>query len=425
MRKPFGQIHPQNQNNRCQNLLKNGCNDIKQNDLNLQQLNSKFYSQQQQQQQQNIKNFIENQISGTSVQQQQIEKNQISNNNGKIFIESPENQQESNQKVLKEIYIEQNEQKKSLSESQYQNNHNIIQNTNQNHDLQFNTQKSQCNQENNADSNNLSSFTKYMKKELKQADQELRQANNRLEQLQQIDLENQKNQIKCLHFFSNQKNQQNLINFSYGDDPDNSGPLQEDQQVKYFSDEIFQHWILKDICPEMRSICIEWIIQIGAKLNNNQYTISQSIQIFDRIVGTQTVNQQQLQLISIVSHFISSKIHEYTALTFSDMMYICDGQIDEQNIQMCEFYILEALKYELYVPLNIEFLDYLIYKQYYYITDNKYAQKSVYSFCQMLLEFGSLNEKISLFPAYFQALSADSGRQIKLSYKVCGLLQAQ
>ncbi|XP_073340381.1 G1/S-specific cyclin-E2-like [Pagrus major] len=102
------------------------------------------------------------------------------------------------------------------------------------------------------------------------------------------------------------------------------------------------------IQPKMRSILLDWLIEVSEAYTLHRQTFYLAQDYFDRFMLTQNgVEKSMLQLIGITCLFIASKMEEACPPKLSQMAYVTAGTYYEDEILQMELIILKALKWNL------------------------------------------------------------------------------
>ncbi|XP_044149360.1 G1/S-specific cyclin-E2 [Bufo gargarizans] len=100
--------------------------------------------------------------------------------------------------------------------------------------------------------------------------------------------------------------------------------------------------------PDMRSILLDWLIEVSEVYSLHRETFYLAQDFFDRFMLTQnSVNKSMLQLIGVTSLFIASKLEEIYPPKLHEFAYVTDGACSEDDLIEMELIILKALKWEL------------------------------------------------------------------------------
>lgn len=96
----------------------------------------------------------------------------------------------------------------------------------------------------------------------------------------------------------------------------------------------------------MRSVLLEWILEVCAvyKLQRETYFIT--VDLLDRYLSsTKNVSKKNLQLIGVSCLFIASKIEEIYPPKLTELAYVTDGACLESEILVMELKIMKTLKW--------------------------------------------------------------------------------
>jgi len=112
------------------------------------------------------------------------------------------------------------------------------------------------------------------------------------------------------------------------------------------------------ILPKMRTVLVDWLIQVHSQFNLLQETLYLTVAILDRFLQEMSckVERKQLQLVGVAAMFIASKYEEMYAPEIGDFVYITDRAYTEPQIREMEMKILATLNFDLGRPLPLHFL---------------------------------------------------------------------
>ncbi|KAI3358136.1 hypothetical protein L3Q82_003136 [Scortum barcoo] len=103
-----------------------------------------------------------------------------------------------------------------------------------------------------------------------------------------------------------------------------------------------------NIQPRMRSILLDWLIEVSEAYTLHRQTFYLAQDYFDRFMLTQSnIEKGMLQLIGITCLFIASKMEEACPPKLSQMAYVTAGTYYEDEILQMELIILKALSWNL------------------------------------------------------------------------------
>ncbi|KAE8282319.1 G1/S-specific cyclin-E2 [Larimichthys crocea] len=102
------------------------------------------------------------------------------------------------------------------------------------------------------------------------------------------------------------------------------------------------------IQPRMRSILLDWLIEVSEAYTLHRQTFYLAQDYFDRFMLTQDdIEKNMLQLIGITCLFIAAKMEEACPPKLSQMAYVTAGTYYEDEILQMELIILKALNWNL------------------------------------------------------------------------------
>ncbi|XP_061372573.1 G2/mitotic-specific cyclin S13-7 [Gastrolobium bilobum] len=111
-----------------------------------------------------------------------------------------------------------------------------------------------------------------------------------------------------------------------------------------------------DVNAKMRSILMDWLIEVHRKFELMPETLYLTINIVDRFLSMKTVPRKELQLVGISSMLIASKYEEIWAPEVNDFVCISDNAYVREQVLLMEKTILGNLEWYLTVPTPYVFL---------------------------------------------------------------------
>jgi cyclin B len=79
-----------------------------------------------------------------------------------------------------------------------------------------------------------------------------------------------------------------------------------------------------EINDKMRSILIDWLVDVHLKFKLLPETLFITVSIIDRFLEKQRVSKQRLQLVGVAALFVASKYEEIYPPELKDFVYITD-----------------------------------------------------------------------------------------------------
>ena len=118
----------------------------------------------------------------------------------------------------------------------------------------------------------------------------------------------------------------------------------------------------KEINEQMRSILVDWIIDVHYKFGFTDETLFMTILIIDRYISIKQISKIKFQLLGITALLISCKHEEINLPKIEDFIYITDNAYTKDEVFLMEKDILNAFSFELLYPSPIKFYEILILK---------------------------------------------------------------
>lgn len=106
----------------------------------------------------------------------------------------------------------------------------------------------------------------------------------------------------------------------------------------------------------MRTILIDWLMEVHYKYKLQPATIWLCVNILDRYLEIENVPRNRLQLVGITAFFIACKFEEIHGPEVKDCVYLTDSAYTRADILEMEGSILNRLNYQLLVPTGFHFL---------------------------------------------------------------------
>jgi G2/mitotic-specific cyclin-B, other len=111
-----------------------------------------------------------------------------------------------------------------------------------------------------------------------------------------------------------------------------------------------------DINEKMRSILIDWLIEVHLKFKLMPETMFLTVNIIDRFLEKKAVVRQKLQLVGVTAMLLAAKYEEIYAPEVRDFVYITDKAYTREQILAMEAAMLNALEFRVTVPTSYVFL---------------------------------------------------------------------
>lgn len=114
--------------------------------------------------------------------------------------------------------------------------------------------------------------------------------------------------------------------------------------------------VQRDMTPYMRSVLVDWIVEVADEYNVCTETLYLTVNYIDRFLSKRPVTRNQLQLVGVTCMRLAAKFEEIYPPELEKFTYITDQACTKEQIIAAEGEILDALAFELAVPTAKVFL---------------------------------------------------------------------
>jgi cyclin B len=114
-----------------------------------------------------------------------------------------------------------------------------------------------------------------------------------------------------------------------------------------------------DLTSKMRTILIDWLIEVHMKYKLRMETLHLTVNLVDRYLSHKREVRKRLQLVGVVALMIASKFEEIHPPELRDWVYICDNAYTQQDVLALECTMLSTLSFEIMVPTAALFFEFL------------------------------------------------------------------
>lgn len=145
-----------------------------------------------------------------------------------------------------------------------------------------------------------------------------------------------------------------------------------DREIQYveYCDQVYQYLLHREkqceieedfmahspTTPKMRSILVDWLIQVHTRFHLLPETLHLTIYLLDIMLSRTRVDKAELQLVGVACMLVASKYEEMYAPDIHDFEYITDNAYTKKQILKMEAKILITAKFDLSRPHSITFL---------------------------------------------------------------------
>ncbi len=112
----------------------------------------------------------------------------------------------------------------------------------------------------------------------------------------------------------------------------------------------------EDVNEKMRSILIDWLVEVHHKFKLVPETLFLTINLIDRFLQLKQITRQKLQLVGVTAMLIASKYEEIYAPIVKDFVYITDNAYTKAEILEMERKMLSTLDFNIQIVSSWVFL---------------------------------------------------------------------
>lgn len=111
-----------------------------------------------------------------------------------------------------------------------------------------------------------------------------------------------------------------------------------------------------DINVKMRTILIDWLIEVHWKHHLRSETLHLTLNLIDRYLTMRPVERKRLQLVGVVAMLVASKFEEITPPDIDFCIYIAANAYTREDVLAMECLMLTTLDFKIVVPTVAHFL---------------------------------------------------------------------
>ncbi|KAI7588062.1 hypothetical protein KC316_g4662 [Hortaea werneckii] len=112
----------------------------------------------------------------------------------------------------------------------------------------------------------------------------------------------------------------------------------------------------QEIQWSMRSVLIDWVVQVHQRFNLLPETLFLTVNYIDRFLSCKIVSLGKLQLVGATAIFVAAKYEEVQCPTIGETIYMVDGGYSADELLKAERFMLSMLQFELGWPGPMSFL---------------------------------------------------------------------
>ncbi|TPX43326.1 hypothetical protein SeMB42_g03573 [Synchytrium endobioticum] len=111
-----------------------------------------------------------------------------------------------------------------------------------------------------------------------------------------------------------------------------------------------------EITWQMRSILVDWIVDVHSKFRLLPETLYLTVNLIDRFLSARVVSLSKLQLVGIAALFIAAKYEEIVAPSIENLLYMAENGYSPDEVVRAERYVLGALEFSIQYQSPMSFL---------------------------------------------------------------------
>ncbi|RLV89984.1 G2/mitotic-specific cyclin-4 [Spathaspora sp. JA1] len=107
---------------------------------------------------------------------------------------------------------------------------------------------------------------------------------------------------------------------------------------------------------EMRSVLIDWVVQVHSRFNLLSETLFLTVNYIDRFLSKRKVSLSRFQLVGAVALFIAAKYEEINCPTIQEVAYMADNAYSIEDFLKAERFMIDVLEFDMGWPGPMSFL---------------------------------------------------------------------
>jgi len=115
-----------------------------------------------------------------------------------------------------------------------------------------------------------------------------------------------------------------------------------------------------DLTPQMRSILVDWLVEVAVEYKLNDETLYLAVNYVDRFLSQMAVLRGKLQLVGTAAMLLASKFEEIWAPEVTEFVYITDETYTRQQVLRMEHLMIKVLKFDICCVTPLSFINRLL-----------------------------------------------------------------
>ena len=97
--------------------------------------------------------------------------------------------------------------------------------------------------------------------------------------------------------------------------------------------------IQQEVTPNMRSILIDWLVEVQVRFKLIPETMQLTVNVLDRYLSIERIAKSKLQLVGVVAMLIASKYEEKWPPEVRDFMWVADNAYSQKMLRVLGSYL--------------------------------------------------------------------------------------
>ena len=110
------------------------------------------------------------------------------------------------------------------------------------------------------------------------------------------------------------------------------------------------------VTPNMRSILVDWIIQVQHHLKLCQETLYLGIGILDMVLHRRDVDPDKLQLVGVTALLVASKLEEYYPVDIKKLLHLTENSYTRVEVTHMERTVLDVMEFQVFSAILLMLL---------------------------------------------------------------------
>ncbi|CEP09432.1 hypothetical protein [Parasitella parasitica] len=129
-----------------------------------------------------------------------------------------------------------------------------------------------------------------------------------------------------------------------------------DSEPALMADPMYANNQQHDVSWKMRSVLVDWVIEIHYLFGLLPETLFLAVNIIDRFLSVRTVALGKLQLVGITALSIATKFEEIRCPSMQDFLFMTDNAVTEDEFIKAERFVMQILDFRFCYPNPLNFL---------------------------------------------------------------------